>query len=108
MSCSLQCILQDFILCISLHRLSQAELNAKAAEAAHNDLVAKNAELLAELNTLKEEPKSTSGLEEAKSKIDELSQAVAEANKLTVKLKAEHKAKVKALNKQIESLRKVA
>lgn len=107
MSWQLQEILQDIILWISLHRLSQAEFNAKAAEAAHNDLVAKNAELLAELNTLKEEPKSTSGLEEAQSKIDELSQAVAEANKLTVKLKAEHKAKVKALNKQIESLRKV-
>lgn len=70
-------------------------------------MASQNAELLAELNNLKNTPKETTGLEEAKSKIDELSQALSEANKLTVKLKADHKVKVKTLNKQIDSLRKV-
>lgn len=87
-------------------KLAQAEDNAKIAEAAHTDLASQNAKLLSELNTLRESSKANSGLEEAKLKVDELSQALSEANKLTMKLKAEHKAKVKALNKQIDSLRK--
>ncbi|XP_034247302.1 protein lava lamp-like isoform X2 [Thrips palmi] len=87
-------------------RLAQAEQNVKAAESSRDDFASQNAELLAELNRLKEAPKEASGLEDAKSKIDELSQALSEANKLTVKLKADHKAKVKTLNKQIDSLRK--
>ncbi|XP_052128371.1 protein lava lamp [Frankliniella occidentalis] len=87
-------------------KLSQAEQNVKDAETARNDLVSKNAELLEEMKKYHETPKTSTGLEEANLKIKELSEALTEANKLTVKLKAEHKAKIKTLNKQIDSLRK--
>lgn len=87
-------------------KLSHVESNLRATEAARNDLASHNAELLTELDVLKAAPKASQGLEEAKLKVNELTQALSEANKLTVKLKAEHKAKVKALNKQIDSLRK--
>ncbi|KAK3907937.1 Protein lava lamp [Frankliniella fusca] len=87
-------------------KLSQAEQNVRDAEAARNELLCKNDELLAELKKLQDMPKTDTGLEQANVKVKELTEALSEANKLTVKLKAEHKTKVKTLNKQIDSLRK--
>ena len=70
-------------------------------------MINQNAKLVKEIKGLQELQKQAFGQEVANSKIDELTQALSEANRLTVKLKAEHKAKVKTLNKQIDSLRKV-
>lgn len=97
------CPINHYPLC----RLSHAEQNVKSADTAYNDLVNKNSELLKEIKRLQELTQGGSGHKEVTSKIEELTQALSEANRLTVKLKAEHKAKVKTLNKQIDSLRKV-
>ena len=71
------------------------------AEAVRVDLMARNAELEEKLTLASSQP--AENVEELKSKIDELTNLLDEANKKGIALQAEKK----ALNKQLKSLRKV-
>jgi len=77
------------------------EFDLAQAEAVRVDLMARNAELEEKLTLASSQP--AENVEELKSKIDELTNLLDEANKKGIALQAEKK----ALNKQLKSLRKV-